>query len=209
MINRANARSFIFETDDDFKAVLETMEETLAKMPLDIFSYCIMSNHWHFAVRPKQDGDMGRFFGKMTQTITQRWHAFHHTTGSGHLFQGRFKTFLVQTDSYFIQLMKYIEANPLRAGLVNRAEDWKWGSLYARRINPEWASKILSCWPVDIPSNYLQGVNQPLPKIFIEQIRGSVTRGRPLGDENWVNSVIGKYSLEHTMRPRGGQKKTC
>ena len=209
VINRANARSFIFETDDDFKAVYEAIEETLVKIPLDIFSFCIMSNHWHFAVRPKQDGDMGRFFGKLTQTITQRWHAFHHTTGSGHLFQGRFKSFIVQTDSYFIQLMKYIEANPLRAGLVQKAEDWKWGSLYMRRINSCEASKILSCWPVDMPSNYLDEVNQSISKIFIEQIRNSVARGRPLGDENWVNSMISKYGLEYTMRLRGGQKKTC
>lgn len=142
-----------------------------------------MSNHWHFAVRPRQDGDMGRFFGKMTQTITQRWHAFRHTAGSGHLFQGRFKTFLVQTDTHFIQLMKYIEANPIRANLVSRAESWKWGSLYARTENADWASRILKPWPVEMPSDYIDEVNRPLPKMTIEQIRGSIIRGRPLGDQ--------------------------
>lgn len=150
---------------------------------------------------------MGRFFGKMTQTITQRWHAFHHTTGSGHLFQGRFKTFLVQTDAHFVQLMKYIEANPLRANLVNRAEDWKWGSLYARTEKTNCASKILKAWPVDMPSDYIDEVNRPLPKMIIEQIRESVIRGRPLGDEIWVNGAIGRYKLEYTIRQRGGQRK--
>jgi putative transposase len=207
VINRANARSSIFKTDGDFKAVLEAIEEISVKIPLEIFSFCIMPNHWHFAVRPMQDGDMGKFFGKLTQTITQRWHAFHHTTGLGHLFQGRFKTFLVQTDPYFIQLMKYIEANPLRAGLVKRAEDWKWGSLYARQTNSALAAKILSAWPVDMPANYLDDVNLPLPKNSLEGIRDSIVRGRPLGTEDWLNRTIGKYGLEYTMRSRGGQTK--
>jgi putative transposase len=100
VINRANARTWIFETDGDYNAVIEALEETLKKIPFDIFTFCIMSNHWHFAVRPNSDGDMGKFFGKFTQKLTQRWHKYHQSVGSGHLFQGRFKSFLVQTDPY-------------------------------------------------------------------------------------------------------------
>jgi len=207
VINRANARTWIFETDGDYQAVLDSLDETLKKVPLDIFAFCIMSNHWHFAVRPKQDGDMGKFFGKMTQTVTQRWHAFHHTTGTGHLFQGRFKTFLVQTDSYFIQLMKYIEANPLRAGLVEKAEDWKWSSLHARQSNAVFVKNVLSAWPVDMPINYLYDVNQPMPKVYLEQLRNSVVRGRPFGADDWLSKIISKYGLQFTTRSRGGQKK--
>lgn len=207
VINRANARSLIFETENDFISVLGAIEETFIKLPLDIFSFCIMSNHWHFAVRPKQDGDMGRFFGKLTQTITQRWHAFHHTTGFGHLFQGRFKSFLVQTDSYFIQLMKYIEANPLRAGLVQKAEDWQWSSLYQRQFAHCFKENILTAWPVETPNNYLEIVNQPMQKIFLEQIRNSVIRDKPFGGMEWIEKVVGKYGLEYTLRSRGGQFK--
>lgn len=200
VINRANAKSWIFESSGDRTAVIESMGETLQKVPIDIFAFCIMSNHWHFAVRPRADGDMGKFFGKFTQKVTQRWHKFHQTVGSGHLFQGRFKTFLVQTDPYFIQLMKYIEANPLRAGLVSKAEDWAWCSLSLRQENIELANTILTPWPIDIPAGYIDMVNQPMPKVFLEQVRGSVMRGRPFGDNRWVEEKISEYGLEHTIR---------
>jgi putative transposase len=164
-----------------------------------------MPNHWHFAVRPRADGDIGRFFGKFTQRVTQRWHAFHHTAGSGPLFQGRFKSFLVQTDSYFIQLMKYIEANPLRAKLVERAGNWKWGSLGLRLVGPDLAADILETWPVEHPGKYFDEINRPQPDALLLQIRNSVMRGKPLGDEGWVDEKVENYSLEYTIRNRGRQ----
>lgn len=72
VINRANARWRIFRKPNDFVAVLGALEEIMDKFPLDIFSFCVMPNHWHFAVRPRQDGDLGRFFGTFTQLVTQR-----------------------------------------------------------------------------------------------------------------------------------------
>ncbi|PIR96884.1 MAG: hypothetical protein COT91_04295 [Candidatus Doudnabacteria bacterium CG10_big_fil_rev_8_21_14_0_10_41_10] len=207
VINRANTRWRIFKTAKDYAAVIDSLEEIKEEFPLDIFAFCIMPNHWHFAVKPKEDGDMGRFFGKFTQKVTQRWHVSHHTTGSGHLFQGRFKSFLVEQESYFLQLMKYIESNPLRAKLANKAEDWQWGSLFLRKNNTERSSKILTPWPVDIPSNYLKLVNQPFPKPQLESIRHSVTRNKPLGGVSWVEKMISKYDLQYTVRPEGRPKK--
>jgi len=95
IINRANAHWRIFKKPKDYPSVLKSLAETLEKFPLDIFSFCIMPNHWHFAVRSDENGNIGKFFGRFTQKVTQRWHAAHHTIGSGHLFQGRFKSFLV------------------------------------------------------------------------------------------------------------------
>jgi len=208
VINRANARAQIFKTPDDYQAVVQALQQTLEKMPLDIFSFCIMPNHWHFAVRPRNDGEMGKFFGKLTQTVTQRWHAFHHTTGMGHVFQGRYKAFLVQTDVYFIQLMKYIEGNPLRAGLVSKAEEWRWGSYNMRTTDPERYKILCVPWPVDMPPDYLHIVNQPTSKEFLEQLRNSVVRGKPLGDAEWVEKTVREYGLESTIRNRGGQRAT-
>jgi putative transposase len=207
VINRANARAQIFKTPNDYQAVMQVLQETLETIPLDIFSFCLMPNHWHFAIRPRNDGDMGKFFGKLTQTITQRWHAFHHTSGMGHLFQGRYKAFLVQTDAYFIQLMKYIEANPLRAGLVVKSEDWGWGSLNIRMTNPELCKILFASWPVDMPPNYPQIVNEPTPKEFLEQLRNSVVRGKPLGGGEWLEKMVREYGLESTIRHRGGQRR--
>lgn len=203
VVNRSNARWTIFKTDKDYQNVLDSLEETLEMIPIDIFSFCLMPNHWHFSVRPKQDGDMGKFFGKFTQKATQRWHAAHHTVGSGHLFQGRFKSFLVQQDPYFLQLMKYIEANALRAKMVKKAEDWPWSSLSIRINNPQYAQKLLIAWPIDVPKNYLKLVNEPLPKPVLKSLRHSIERGKPLGNDKWVGQQIKKHNLTYTIRPVG------
>ena len=207
VINRSNARWRIFKTGKDYQAVLDSLEEIKENFSLDIFSFCIMPNHWHFVVKPSQDGDMGRFFGKFTQKVTQRWHAAHHTIGSGHLFQGRFKSFIVQEDAYFLQLMRYTEGNPLRAKLVDTAEDWQWSSLSVRLNNQDQAKILLAPWPIDVPQNYLKLANQPLPKSQLENIQHSVVRGKPLGQMEWTQKMINKYDLGHTVRPEGRPRK--
>lgn len=207
VINWANARWRIFRTQKDYAAVLDALEETKEQFRLDIFSFCIMPNHWHFAVRPNRQGDMGRFFGTFTQMATQRWHVAHHTVGSGYLFQGRFKSFLVEQEAYFIQLVQYIEANPVRAKLVGRAEDWPWSSLYVRIHHPERSKKLLAPWPIDAPKDYVPHVNQSLPKPTLESIRHAVVRSNPLGNPAWVQRMVKRYDLGHTLRPGGRPKK--
>ena len=206
IINRSNARWNIFKTDKDFNGVFKSLVETLKIIPIDIFAFCLMSNHWHFVVRPKKGGDMGTFFGKFTQKTTQRWHTQHGSIGSGHLFQGRFKSFLVEKDDYFLQVVRYVEANPLRAGMVKKAEEWMWSSLYQRLKNPELSKKILTAWPIDLPSNYLALVNAKQPKPQLDNIRQSLTKGQPFGGEYWVNKQINKYDLGYTLRQPGRPK---
>jgi putative transposase len=70
----------------------------------------------------------------VTLAHTQRWHANRSSAGSGHLYQGRFKSFVVQDDEYFLTVSRYVEANALSGNLVRRAEDWRWGSLW-RAVN--------------------------------------------------------------------------
>src|SRR5208337_3088457 len=94
-----------------------------------LLAYCVMPNHWHLIVWPRQDGELSRFVGWLTLTHTQRWHAQRHTRGSGHVYQGRFKSFPVQGDEHFLTACRYVERNALRANLVERAEAWRWCSL--------------------------------------------------------------------------------
>jgi len=206
VINRSNARWQIFKKPKDYRLVLDSLVETLEKFPLEIFGFCIMPNHWHFVVRAQKNGDIGKFFGKFTQKVTQRWHNAHHTVGSGHLFQGRFKSFLVQQDSYFLQLMKYVEANALRAKLVKRAQDWQWGSLYLRYKNSKLEKNLLTPWPVSIPRDYLRQVNLLISAPTLVDIRRSVNRSRPLGEDNWVQNKVMRYDLDYTIRERGRPK---
>src|SRR3990170_2335011 len=132
VINRSNARIQIFNTDEDYYLFERVLEEANERFNMRILSYCVMPNHWHLVLYPRQDGDLRKFMGWLSMTHTQRWHSSHKTTGSGHLYQGRYKSFLVKTSEYLIQLFRYVERNPLRAKLVKNAEDWKWSSLRRR-----------------------------------------------------------------------------
>ncbi len=117
-----------------------------------------MPSHWHLVLRPNRDGEMGDFLRWVTATHTMRYHAHYHTSGQGHVYQGRFKSFPIQGDGHFLTVCRYVERNALRAGLVKRAEDWRWGSLWRWLQTTEPDPKLLSSWPISRSPDWLERV---------------------------------------------------
>ena len=107
--------------------------EAKEQFSMRILAYCLMPNHFHFVLYPSNARDMSKFIQWLTLTHTQRWHQTNNTKGTGHLYQGRYKSFLIQDDNHLISVIRYVERNPLRARLVKKAENWGFGSL-ARRL---------------------------------------------------------------------------
>src|SRR5205823_8817177 len=122
VLNRANARLPLFTKDADYAAFEHVLKEAGERFRLPVLAYCLMPNHWHLLLWPQEDGLLSRYMGWLTLTHTQRWHAHRGNTGSGHLYQGRFKSFVIQEDDHFLVAARYVERNALRAGLVQRAE---------------------------------------------------------------------------------------
>ena len=102
VLNRGVARLPLFEKPADYDAFLHVVATALGRFPMRILAFTLMPNHWHFVVWPERDGDLTAFFRWLTHTHTMRWHAHHRTAGSGHLYQGRFKSFPVQEDDHFL-----------------------------------------------------------------------------------------------------------
>ena len=96
-----------------------------------VLSWCLMPNHWHLVLWPREDGQLSRFMLRLCTAHVRRHFAHYQTSCGGHLYQGRFKSFPVQDDFHFLTVCRYVEANALRANLVGRAQDWRWGSLWA------------------------------------------------------------------------------
>jgi putative transposase len=207
VLNRANARQTIFDTPQDFEAFEHVLEQARERYEVRICAYCILPNHWHLVLWPKNDGDLSKFTGWLTLTHTQRWHAHRHTTGSGHLYQGRFKSFPVQEDEHFLAVCRYAERNALRAKLVKQADQWQWNSLWRWKFGTEDQQKILSDWPVPRSRLWLNHVNRPQTMAELEAIRLSVRRGQPYGSQPWVKRTAKKLGLETTLRARGRPKK--
>ena len=117
VLNRANARLPIFEKDGDYDAFERILADAVERTGTRLLAYCLMPNHWHLVILPIQDGELSRFTGWLTLTHTQRWHAHRHSTGQGHVYQGRFKSFPIQDDQHFLTVCRYVERNALRANL--------------------------------------------------------------------------------------------
>jgi putative transposase len=205
VLNRANGRLRIFGKNADFAAFEEIVAEAMERYPVGVCGYCIMGNHWHMLVRPKEDGVLSDFMRWVTLTHTHRWHGAHETAGMGHLYQGRFKSFPVQGENYYLTAMRYIEANPLRAGLVKDAGEWPWSS-YAAREGRE-TPIALTDGPVKLPANWSELVHRELREKELEGLRNCIARGAPLGDERWTERTAAKLNLGSTLRPRGRPSK--
>ena len=106
-----------------------------------------MPNHWHLLLWPRTDGELSEVMRWITVTHTQRWHAHRHSSGTGPVYQGRFKSFPVQTDEHFLTVARYVERNALRAKLVERAENWKWSSICRIARRDAKHADFLSPWP--------------------------------------------------------------
>ena len=202
-LNRGNLRADSFKKDEDFAALERILCEALERYEVELFCYQLMSNHYHLVLRPLVDGEMSRFMKWVGGTHTMRYHAHYKTGGMGHVYQQRYKSFPIQDDAHFLTVCRYVERNALRAGMVDRAEDWRWGSLWRWLQKPEPDPKLLSAWPLARLPRWVERVNASLSSSELKSVRNSVNRGRPLGDAEWVASTAKRLGIESTMRPRG------
>jgi len=125
---RGNARADIFVDDDDRHRFLELLGKEIAQQGWRCYAYCLMDNHYHLLIEtpePNLVAGMRRLNGVYTQAFNRR----HNRVG--HLFQGRYKSIVVDKDSYGLELCRYIVLNPVRARMVKRAQHWTWSSYHA------------------------------------------------------------------------------
>jgi putative transposase len=205
VLNRGVGRMQIFRAEKDYDAFRRVVQQTLRVAPIRICAYCWMPNHWHFVVWPEHDGDLSRFMQRMANMHTQRWQRAKLRVGYGHLYQGRFKSFPVESDEHFYAVTRYVERNALRAGLVGRAEDWRWGSLHQRAYQAD--GPPLGEWPSAEPRDWTEYVNTPQTEAELEAIRRCVRRGSPYGSAFWTEQTAKQLGLASTLRGRGRPRK--
>jgi putative transposase len=166
-----------------------------------------MGNHWHLVLWPEGDGDRSRFMFWLTMTHTQRWRHARHLVGLGPLYQGRFKAFVTETDHHYLTLCRYVERNPLRAGLVKRAEQWRWCSLAVRLGADSPCAPLLRPWPLEAPRDWLRRVNQPQSDAEVAALRVHIRTGRPFGNSLWQRRTAERLGIDLDPRPRGRPRK--
>lgn len=200
---RANGRHTLLTQEADDAAFAQGLAEAAPRVARRGLASGVMLHHWPLVLWPRANGDLSRCVGWLTLAHTQRWHAHHHTTGTGHLYQGRFKSLPIQTDEHVLTVCRYVERHPVRAGLVPQAQDWRWGSLWYREQRHAAPQGMLSPWPVDQPVAWGQWVNEPLPHEELQALRRCVNRGQPFGHAAWQEQTAVQLGLASTFRPRG------
>ncbi len=163
VINRGNDRRRLFENDAAYHAFWRLVEQVRDDIPLRLLAYVLMPNHWHIVVWPETADELSRFLQRVTGVHASRIRRATHTVGHGHIYQGRYHAFVVDTATKYLNVVRYVEANPLRAGLVDRAEHWRWSSLRDRVYGRPstcpgpfdlpglncWIAEVNAGWPTD------------------------------------------------------------
>jgi putative transposase len=203
VLNRANGRLRLFKNDDDFLAFERVLLLAHRRTSIRILDWCVMSNHWHLVLWPEGDDELTTFVRWLTLTHAQRWKHAHAAVGHGHLYQGRFKSFPIEQDEHLLTVLRYVERNPVRAGLVRRSQQWRWGSCHVRQNRAHELYPLLSAWPVSRPSRWLQTVDLPQSESEEKMVKLCIARNRPAGSDTWTQRMAKALTLDYTLRPRG------
>ncbi len=202
VINRVNPGLAVFVNDDDCRAFLQLTGKACDRLPMRILAFCLMPNHFHMVLLPHGDEDLGVWMQWLLTSHVRRHHRRHESYGR--IWQGRFKAFPIQEDSHLLTVLRYVERNPVRAQLAEKAEEWPWSSLggsdAARAV-------VLAECPVPRGPGWLDWVNEPEAWSALEEVRDCLKRGRPLGSLRWVRETAARLGLESSLRPRGRPKK--
>ena len=199
ILNRGNAKQTVFRHSADYKAFITLMKEGKKRYAVKLLAYCLMPNHFHMVVIPEQSKELSKWMQWIMTSHVRRYHRYYGS--SGHIWQGRFKSFLVQNDVHFLTVMRYVERNPVRKGLVESVTSWRWSSYKERSCNE--SVGLLDKIPLQLPSSWKEYVNNAMTDKELSEIRKSIQRRRPYGEETWQLRICKELGLKSTMRPIG------
>jgi len=161
VVNRGNRRKIIFKKTEDYQAFMATLREAVERFEMRLIGFCVMRNHWHLVPWPDERVSLSAFMHWLTTTHVRRYHMHYGLAGTGHLYQDRFRNDVCRDDRAVLAVMRYVEGNPLAAGLVSRAQDWPWSSLSLRERGE--GAGLLTPTPIELPSNWTAFVNENTP----------------------------------------------
>lgn len=195
LMSRGNAGSDIFMDEYDRKGLLYVIEEMSERFEIDVYAYVLMNNHYHLLLRTRQ-ANLKKAMHWFGTTYTQRFNRRH--LRSGHLFQGRYKSIIVQNEAYLLRLSYYIHRNPLKSGIVKRLADYRWSSyrVYAYgRKTPGWLSTDLILSQFVGEQDKHKCYREKVQKYASEErnILEDLRHGLILGTETFVKNIRKQY----------------
>ena len=184
---RGNRRAPVFFEEGDYRLYKDLLSEAAHRAEAEIWCYCLMPNHVHLIIVPTDEDGLRRTFADAHRRYTGYINARMRTTG--HLWQGRFGS-VVMDETHLTHALRYVSLNPVRAGLVSRAEDWGWSSVGAHFSGKD--DGLVTVAPVLQQFGEFAaflGQYTDDDEMAFSALRRSETTGRPVGGETWVESL--------------------
>lgn len=198
MLSRGNNRATVFRSAHDYEDFIELLDEARRQSGVELLAFCIMPNHFHVVARFDESVQLSALMQWWLTSHVRRHHERQGTTGLGHVWQGRFKSFPIQEDEHLLTVLRYVLRNPVRARLVETAWAWRWSSL--------WHDAMLSPWPVEPPASMANWLGAPPDDAADEDLRTAISRGAPFGDDAWRADAARRWGIEATIAARGRPK---
>ena len=212
IVQRGNNRQVCFACDEDMKAYLNWLKEFSKKYLVDVHAWVLMTNHVHILCTPNEEGAVS----KMMQSIGRMYVRYFNYTyqRSGTLWEGRFKSSLVQSERYLLELYRYIELNPVRAKMVDDPSEYSWSSYACNALGVETELQTphelyLALGKIEHErlENYQHLFKAHIGAELLKEIRDSINKGLALGNKRFVLQIEALTGRRVTPRKAGRPKK--
>jgi len=188
--SRGNARDDIYLSDDDREGFLEILATVVERFGWVCHAYCLMGNHYHLMIETP-DANLSRGMRHLNGVYTQQFNRSHHRVG--HVFQGRFKSILIEKESYLLELCRYIVRNPVAASMVKDVADWEWSSYLATASITPKPNFLTTRWVLEQFSNQTQ--------TYIDFVKKNSDDYSPLSKSLKTN-VLGSSKFKETAQEK-------
>lgn len=172
-VNRAHDKRPLFRRATEYEGFLRLVAWAKGECPVRIVAYCLMYNHWHFVFWVEVEWDVSAFLHRLTTTHAMEFRRRTDTKGHGSVYKGRFKSSEVLSEGYYFNLLRYVEQNPLRAGIVRSSKHWRWSSL-AERCGS--AHALLDPGPLLLLPDWHLAIDEPVSQMTLDEIRSSLKK---------------------------------
>ena len=216
VLDRGNNRQIIFHDDEDFIYFLKLLKRYKKELKFKLYHFCLMSNHIHLMIEPTVEGSLPKIMMRLTLAYSSFFNKKYR--GVGHVWQGRYKSSLVDKEDYFIWCGLYVELNPVRAGLVARPENWRWSSynFYAfGKTDPlmeglvdtdHYYLKLICPTFQERQKRYRENVEGVVKEeAFLRNIRKKLDEG-VFGKPSFIQEMKEKFKIK-SLRPRGRPRR--
>ncbi len=213
VIQRGNNRAPCFEEENDYRCYLEYLSEAADSSGVAIHAFALMTNHVHLLLTPAGSGNCGKMMQSLGRKYVRYFNDRYGRTGT--LWEGRYKSTLIDTDNYFLTVSKYIELNPVRANMVSTPEDYPWSSYHSNALGapcdlltPHILYRGLGQSSLERQRRYQGLFEEEIPPRLLDELRYATNQAWAFGSDKFKADMLSKVNRRPISLGWGGDRRS-